>query len=118
MAPVLRVGDTPMAIYTVLLAEGREPADAGLVVYTAPEAGVVVVRDIVLGGFSGGSILIGMLALTGSVQVPLVYSPNLPNASTLHWEGRQVLLAGQSLLFVSSDGPATYRVTGYHLGVP
>lgn len=107
-----------MAIYSVLLAAGRVTEETSLDVYTAPDVGVVVVRDIVLGNFSGGAALMSVQAGSGSSYVPLLQVPEVENASTFHWEGRQVLLPGQKLGFSTLAGPATYRISGYHLGAP
>lgn len=107
-----------MAVYTTLLASGVTTiGDITTDVYTAPASGVLVVRDIVLTPLSNALPLVGVeVRSPGGELVILTMTPDSTRLLTNHWQGRQVIEPGSTLVIYCSDGAAHYHITGYLLG--
>ena|SRR5690242_9290238 len=105
-----------MAIYSVLLAAGRVQESMSRDVYTAPAAGVVVVRDIIICSDLGETGGVGVDVISWSVSTPIYHTNVADLWLSYQWQGRQVLLAGDVLRVTTLDGACRYRVSGYLLG--
>lgn len=106
-----------MAVYTTLLAAGLYEDTPAFVVYTAPDDGVTVVRDIVVSKIDGGSttrLIVDVLSPGGLVTFLAVFI-GVPDFQTQHWDGRQVLAPGEKLRVRGSNDTIMYRITGYRL---
>ena|SRR5690242_11616868 len=106
-----------MAVYSVLLAAGRVQESMSQNVYTAPAAGVVVVRDIIICSDLGETGGVGVDVISGSVSTPIFHVMVADTFLSYAWEGRTVLLPGDVLRVTTLDGACKYRISGYLLGV-
>lgn len=105
-----------MAVYSGLLAAGLTFGTALTTVYTAPALGVVIVRDVVFCADSDGVGFVWLDVISGSVQTT-IYCASISDASSYHWQGRQVLLPGDALAIHASDySQFRHRISGYVLG--
>lgn len=104
-----------MTIYSQELARGQASAITDQAVYTAPSAGVVVVRDIVLlHSDASPPRTVAVKVVSGTTTTFIVAVPNQPGSTTLHWEGRQVLAPGDVLHVVTdATGFLFWRIMGY-----
>jgi hypothetical protein len=106
-----------MTVYSSLLAEGAASSAGGVLVYTAPASGVVVVvRDVIL--YTGGapprmSLYVSQDGVTATSHIFSVVAPT--QNLTYQWHGRQVLLPGEKLWFSPAGAPCDYRISGYTL---
>lgn len=107
-----------MAIYSVCLAHGSGEGPANVAVYTAPEAGTVVVRDIALYLVEDGADRVAAYTVLDGTLAYLMGEPAQPGKSALHWQGRQILRPGEVIHVVTSaEAVFTWRISGYLLGV-
>lgn len=106
-----------LAIYTKLLAEGVLPANVLTVVYTAPDVGTLVLRDIVLTvAYGTSSAFMGVkVGPPGGSTIWLCSYANVTSWQTSHWDGRQVIAPGHQVSVFNSTQLMSYRLTGYHL---
>jgi len=107
-------------VYTELLAVGTLAGAGSSTVYTVPVGKRAVVRDIILydGGAAAGFIGLAAVPPGGGSAVFLVTYPAAQPTVANHWEGRQVVMAGGSLLLIAGVTTADYRVTGYLFDEP
>jgi hypothetical protein len=106
-----------MTIYSVLLAAGTVTGGTNPTVFTAPAAGVVVVRDIEVAGLASATGPVAFQVYSGSIVSP-IYKVHVDDTfMSYHWEGRQVLAPGDLLRVQALDGSVYYRISGYLLGV-
>lgn len=107
-----------MAIYSVLLAAGNGDASAPLSVFTAPETGVVVVRDIVLMHADTTNRRVAAWVLSGSTVSMITSKATVVPLEEQHWQGRQVLLPGDQLfVYMPTTATLYWRLSGYQLGL-
>lgn len=106
-----------MAVYSRQFGQLRTTAVPDLLFYTVPAGYVAVVRDIVLYvdiDQTPGQIAVYTISGSNAVMIYREISPT-PGV-TYHWDGRQVLNAGQSLYIYSDAGRMVALVSGYELG--
>lgn len=108
-----------MAIYTQLFAALSVPAGSGVVaLFTAPEVGTVVLRDIIITPTQASIPAISVYTVApggAAVYIDAVLTP--ANFAVRHWQGRQVMTPAGVLYCNTGDGSLTARVSGYLLGV-
>lgn len=81
--------------------------------YTVPDGQIAVVRDLDV--WSGGGAMINWELAVNTVAKFAAGQFTVESvAQVAQWRGRQVLYAGESLVF-SSDGPTDGMVSGYLL---
>jgi len=101
-------------IYSELLARGQLTGPVNVAVYTAPLGSVIVVRDIVL--YHDDTVIrtLGIYGLSGGIAAYLVADRIASPKTTVHYDGRQVLIPGE-VLYVISDATVNviYRISGY-----
>lgn len=106
-------------LYTKRLLSGSVTATE----YSAvvPENVLWVVRDAVYvwNGDSDGSLEAYTLSITPAVLIIDYLSPVVDHAGVQgHWQGRQVVEAGETLLFATTTATWYVLVTGYELELP
>jgi len=106
-----------MTIYSKRLAGGYLVGPSTTVIYTAPSAGVIVVRDIVLAQNDGSNRHVIIYTATPGGAVAELVGATLNGVSdSQHWPMRQVLEPGEVLSLVTiSTGQTFYRISGYQL---
>lgn len=106
-------------LYTQLLYENN--AVSSTVLSAAVPAGYIWdVRDIELSTYGPGIAANGNFRIqdTANCNIWQLGWDETYTGSVHHWDGRQVLTAGQKLVFVPDAGTWYVRVTGYLLSAP
>jgi hypothetical protein len=103
-----------VSTYSTRFFIGAMPTAQG-VLYTVPAGFTVVLRDIELYQYSGGSGLY-YLAISAAGSNAIVYAVTAaPTASSYHWDGRVVMNAGDELLGQAAAANNQVVVSGYLL---
>lgn len=101
-------------VYTELLAAGVNATGALAVVYTVPVGKVAVVRDVVMIHFNGSPAAVYLTTNGPGGSHPVIDGQHdLGSGDARHWDGRQVLAAGDQLELSANVANARYRITGY-----
>ena len=82
-----------------------------MTVYTVPAGYRAVVRDITV-SVTGSGLSTFQLWVPGS---PILQLVSLAANAFNHWDGHQVLEAGETLQLITSGGPVLISVSGYLL---
>lgn len=106
-----------MAIYTKRLVSERLPAYFDDQLYVAPSDRTVVVRDIQVVNHSVnvGAVNVYVQAPGGGSTRHLYWDASIASNSYQHWDGRQVLLPGESINAALGGAELSLWITGYEL---
>jgi hypothetical protein len=101
--------------YTRRFGATHQAAAGTVTLFTADALHTYVLRDLALGNQSSLEGLLNVyLTEPGSFFTVLVAT--VPAATSVHWEGRQQILSGESLVANASVGPWSCLATGFELG--
>ena len=106
-----------MALYSTQALFHNPGSGAHNTTYTVPAGHVFVVRDISAACDVASSIYV-YCGDGGPANANLIYGPATPVGAILHWEGRVVLNAGQTITVEQDGGQFTAIVSGYLLTSP
>jgi len=101
-----------MAIYTVRFGNAYKNGAGSVTVYTAPTGVTSVLRDLCVSTDSAG---VPIAVINDSGTGPIFFCEGTGASETFHWEGRQVILPGESLVLAVNNGEWWALATGYHL---
>jgi hypothetical protein len=106
--------------YSARLAAASTSATGITELFTADDAYVTVLRDIVVTNLSGAAVAYSLYVATspGPLDVYLSINTSLANDGADHWEGRQIMYGGESLYVSGGGHPLTVLVSGYLLSSP
>lgn len=102
-----------VAAYTRRLGAGSYLPPGETVLFTATDAHVWVVRDIVLTNFYPAPQFVQVFVRAGTSIFPLLVFAELAATTSAHLELRQEILPGEELLVYSVNGSIGIAVTGY-----
>ena len=103
-------------IYSALLVAGELVGGGDVLLYTAPDTGTVIVRDVVLRSeeaISQAQVYTVYSGSPGAGQADIHSAVGTVAGQTYHWDGRQVLRPGEQVWLHASGGTVYCRISGY-----
>lgn len=100
-------------VYTTQIAAAVLPAGLAQTLFTTPNEGVWVVRDLLLTFDGAGTNGVSLFVQDGPRSFYLYLSDDLTPGETRHVDLRQVLRPGARLTGVSQAGNTYVAITGY-----
>jgi hypothetical protein len=105
-----------VAVYSISMGAASITGPGSTTVFTVPADGTVyILRDVLMANRGSSSGNINFYVVRASVNYYVLIQDAMPSDEVLHFDGRQVLLAGDELVLFASASTASVLASGYNL---